>query len=372
MSSIATSPPEGERVFFPNLDGLRFLAFLLVYLQHGYGVPEVGGAGVAFFFVLSGFLITYLLLVEVDRRGRVDVIAFYVRRALRIWPLYFAVLTFAFLVYPALKTLAGLPGDLPRGSPALYVFFLANFDVIRMAGAGAGFTNVLWSVSVEEQFYVLWPLLLWVVPPRRFFALFLAVIAGSSTFRALHATEGPTLYFHSFSVVSDMAIGGLGAHVWRQFPRFRAAFTALPKLAIATGYVLGAWFFWMESPWTSYGRLAAGLVFLFIVMEQTFCLNSLFKMSRSAFLSEMGRYTYGLYMIHMIVLSFVGKALALYHVDTADPVSRWLWPSTGLLITILVAKASFLYFEAPFLRLKGRFSRISPAPRAGVAAEASN
>src|SRR6476660_5257777 len=103
------------KVFFPNLDGLRFFAFFLVYLQHAFGdllaeigqpgfwlgrlqtnVSGAGGIGVSFFFVLSGFLITYLILREIQLYGFLDVRAFYIRRSLRIWPLYYAVIIFGF------------------------------------------------------------------------------------------------------------------------------------------------------------------------------------------------------------------------------------------------------------------------------------
>src|SRR6516225_9567914 len=103
---IAPEPVTSKipKVFFPNLDGLRFIAFFMVFLQHGFAQPidklgaalglpttltrwphDTGGLGVSFFFVLSGFLITYLILTEVKSTGRLDVIAFYIRRTLRIW-----------------------------------------------------------------------------------------------------------------------------------------------------------------------------------------------------------------------------------------------------------------------------------------------
>src|SRR5688500_3290557 len=111
-----------EKIFFPNLDSLRSIAFLLVFFQHGFynffknfeGESYLtdrliaflflnGGSGVRIFFVLSGFLITYLILKEVRDNGKLNLGYFYLRRTLRIWPLYYAVVIFSFLVYPFLK-----------------------------------------------------------------------------------------------------------------------------------------------------------------------------------------------------------------------------------------------------------------------------
>ncbi len=355
--------PEAERVFFSNLDGLRFLAFFLVYLQHGFGVAYAAGAGVAFFFVLSGFLITYLILAEVDKRGSFDIWAFYIRRALRIWPLYFAVMAFAFLVYPMLKTAAGYSGYAQNGGPLLYLLFLGNFDVLRLpVGEGAGFTNVTWSVSIEEQFYLLWALLFRLVPPKRFLGIFLSVILISFGFRLLHANDDQTLYFHSLSVVSDMAIGGLAAYLWRQKAQLRSSFSAMPRSYILTIYAAGLLFFWAVSPWGPYARLVVAIFFALVVLEQNFCLHSPFKMSAAPLLSELGRYTYGLYMLHLIVLLALEKGLILLRIDAGSMPWRWFLPPLGLLLSIGVARISFLYFESPFLRVKDRFSRMAPAP----------
>ncbi|MCX6297258.1 MAG: acyltransferase, partial [Bacteroidetes bacterium] len=138
-----------SKIYFPNLDGLRFAAFLMVYLQHGFfnsikaldingtfyekliSVLCNGGIGVSIFFVLSGFLITYLILVESDLNGKLNVGYFYIRRTLRIWPLYFAVIIFVFLLYPYFKGLYGIAEN-TCNIPGYYFFFLSNFDVINI------------------------------------------------------------------------------------------------------------------------------------------------------------------------------------------------------------------------------------------------
>ncbi len=216
-----------DKVFFPNLDGLRFFAFLLVFLQHGFGNARnlsgidpsslilrpfiAGEAGVSFFFVLSGFLITYLILREISINGRVDIYAFYIRRALRIFPLYFLIVIWGTIVYSQLKTLFGFPGYVEFGNPLLYFLFLGNFDVININHngiPGAMSTNITWSVAIEEQFYLVWVTLFYGLKYRFYKYLFPSIVLGSLFFRFWFREDGAITYFHTFSVISDMAIGG--------------------------------------------------------------------------------------------------------------------------------------------------------------------
>ena len=163
-----------EKIFFPNLDGLRFLSFFSVFFFHIWVLmfdryrlsgptPWVvkflfqnGEIGVNFFFVLSGFLITYLLIQEKKITGKIHVANFYIRRILRIWPLFYVCILFGLVLYPLLKKVIG--GELfVVAHPWTYFVFLNNFDFLKN-GAPA-IISVLWSVAIEEQFYLVWPLL---------------------------------------------------------------------------------------------------------------------------------------------------------------------------------------------------------------------
>ncbi|MGH9759545.1 MAG: acyltransferase family protein, partial [Blastocatellia bacterium] len=293
-----------SRIFFPNLDGLRFCAFFLVYLSHGLLIGRLGDIGVSFFFVLSGFLITYLILAEVDATGSVDVKAFYIRRILRIWPLYYAVVVFAFLIYPALKHAAGFPGYIDTGKPLLYFAFLGNFDVINLgSGRGALSTNITWSVCIEEQFYLIWPLL-FLVAPRRFYKfIFPTVISLSLIFRLMHLDNGQVLYFHTLSVISDMAVGGLCAYLAINSPSFKAVLVEMPRKLIVSVYCVGLGLIALRSHLYEtpagrvFERLILGAFFAFIVLDQTFCRNSFLKMGRLTRISGLGRRSYGLYLL---------------------------------------------------------------------------
>jgi peptidoglycan/LPS O-acetylase OafA/YrhL len=128
-------------------------------------------------------LITYLILNEVILKARLDVRAFYMRRILRIWPLYYLVIAFAFIGYPLLSSLLGLRGS-ENGNPLYFVFFLSNFAAMHLKDAAGAMVGVtLWSVAVEEQFYVIWSLLFYFIRPRFYRYIFLAVILASAIFR---------------------------------------------------------------------------------------------------------------------------------------------------------------------------------------------
>src|SRR5271157_2250169 len=146
----------------PELDGLRGIAILAVLGAHT-GVPGFadggGGAGVTLFFVLSGYLITSLLLAERGRTGRVDLRAFYVRRALRLFPALAAVL----LVVAGLLAIGAMPATATANTDYRIVFagvvaYVANW--VAVAGQSIGMLGHCWSLAVEEQFYILWPTLL--------------------------------------------------------------------------------------------------------------------------------------------------------------------------------------------------------------------
>ena len=169
------TPKKQARVFFPNLDGLRFFAFFAVFLAHSfYSENEAvlsspihqqikqwnifGIYGVNFFFVLSGFLITYLLMAEEDRFKKIHIPAFYMRRVLRIWPLYYAIVFVGFVLFPIGKQLIGESPEL-QGNIWHYIFFINNYG----EPPGTAILGVLWSIAIEEQFYLFWPLLIGLV-----------------------------------------------------------------------------------------------------------------------------------------------------------------------------------------------------------------
>ncbi len=165
-------------VYFENLNGLRFIAAFLVIIHHieqfksimslpnYWSIPTIkilGGMGVNLFFVLSGFLITYLLYVEQKLMTTIDLKKFYIRRMLRIWPLYFIIVFSALFLFPTIKFLSisglniNLVSDHLVQKLILYVFFMPNL-VLVLYGI-IPFASQTWSIGVEEQFYLIWPVI---------------------------------------------------------------------------------------------------------------------------------------------------------------------------------------------------------------------
>jgi peptidoglycan/LPS O-acetylase OafA/YrhL len=367
-------------IFFPNLDGWRFVAFLAVFLVHCFHADfdyqkqttaytlvrfhlfRNGDLGVYFFFVLSGFLITYLLLKERELSGTIHVKSFYIRRALRIWPLYFFCVVFGFVLFPMLKRLFGeVPNE--TANPWWYLFFLGNFDLIRNGLPDSSVLGVLWSVSIEEQFYLVWPLLLFLTPPRHYPKIFLAVIGGSVLYRVFFHGY-PDRELNTFCVISDMAVGGLSAWLVINSKRFLSFIENLRRPVIALLYViLATLFFFRQHIFVGdflviLERALTGSLFGLIILEQNFARHSFFKMKNFRRATKLGKYAYGLYCLHFIGLLIqirIGKLFGF--------TSQW-WillfgPLMGLALTIGIALASYHLYEVRFLRLKDKFAFIT-------------
>lgn len=376
------------RIFFPNLDGLRFISFFVVFLYHGhlsifsylkdaqpqlYSVVEFicqhGNLGVNFFFVLSGFLITYLLIKEKEFTGRVHVPNFYIRRILRIWPLYYLCVIVGFIGFAMLKNMSGEP-LVENANPWYYIFFGANFDIMHTwpEKPDALLLSVLWSVAVEEQFYLTWPLILSIVPLKQFRFVFPAIMLFSLVFRAMHTGDNDyefaVRYFHTFSVIGDMALGGLFAYLVSYENRFKSFITEMPKYLIALLYALtlGVTLFkdFIFTPgWpVVFERIVIAFLFGLIILEQNYAKHSLFKMGRFTTISKLGIYTYGLYCLHFLGLYFAIKFMNILHLNGSISWVAFLMIVAALLISVVISLMSYHMYEKWFLKLKDKFAFI--------------
>lgn len=370
-----------KNIFFPNLDGLRFFCFLSVFLFHGFysSNPEItnspahlfiktklfvnGNLGVNFFFVLSGFLITYLLLEEQAIQGKIDVAKFWVRRILRIWPLYFFCVFFGFIIFPLLKSYFGqTPNE--TAAPIYYLTFLNNFDFIRNGPPDASVLGVLWSIAIEEQFYFVWPLLLILIPEKHYPKLFIVILAISWTFRALNHNSFLNEY-HTLSCMGDLTIGALGAYYcriqrWRlQIENWSKGFISLIYLSFFILFFFRRQLLFQHPVIEIFERSIIAANILFIILEQNFSKNSLFKLSRLTRISKLGTISYGLYCLH-----FIGILIAI-NLSQKLQLNKSIWTiifvetPAALVITIAISKFSFAFYERPFLRLKEKFAYIS-------------
>lgn len=379
------------KIYFPNLDGLRFIAFFAVFVNHAlvclsYGNKNPyfnyvrdrfllsGDLGVNLFFVLSGFLITYLLLKEKELYGKINIPHFYLRRILRIWPVYFLVVGLCLLVFPLFKDYFSdsfpISVSTDQLNPWLYVGFLGNFDYIYH-----GITNVLigvlWSVSVEEQFYLFWPLIIAFIPRKYLLAVFISIIAGSTAFRFFCSNGGNEmiLRYHSFSSVSDLATGAVLAFLCTN-QAFIDKIKNMPRLLIVFAYIL----FFAIIPFRRliwkfglyYVHVASILpvilsaFFAFFILEQNYAEKSFYKLHKFRFISSLGRYTYGMYCYHMLAFFFVLYLFDYWDVDVVRE-NKYVFSLevfVSLLVTILFARISYQLIERKFLSLKKRFASI--------------
>jgi peptidoglycan/LPS O-acetylase OafA/YrhL len=378
-----------EKIFFPNLDGLRFISFFLVFLYHTYmtffnnirdASPDAydyiqrlfqnGNLGVNFFFVLSGFLITYLLIKEREYTGRIHVPNFYVRRILRIWPLFYLCVFIGFIIFPLVKKFMGQPAH-EIANPIYYFVFANNFDFMHSwpEKPDATLLSVLWSVAVEEQFYLTWPVILSLVPYKFYKFVFPAIMLLSLVFRAFHSdfTEGDyaVRYFHTFSLIGDMALGGLFAYLCSSENKFKRFIINLNRLQIAMIYLgaiavtlFKADLFDQNAFTLTIERMVISFFYGMIILEQNYAKRSFFKMSRFRLMSKLGIYTYGLYCLHLlgflvadIVITKAGFNKTSFAVAVSGSV-------IALIFSIVISLASYHLYEKWFLRLKDKFAFI--------------
>ena len=371
-----------KRIYFENLDGLRFLCFLSVFFFHSFHTEYAdireskiyhvvkwdifgnGNLGVNFFFVLSGFLITFLLIEEKKLNGQISLRKFWIRRVLRIWPLFYFCVFFGFVIFPFLKQLFGqIPNE--TANPFYYLIFLNNFDFIKKGLPDSSVLGVLWSIAVEEQFYLIWPIILFLFPVKKLWIPFTVIMVINLVFRA-HYNYYQMHEFHTISCIGDMTIGAIGAWLVNESQKFKERITNLSKAEIIVIYLLFAGIFFFRDELLIvnptiriFERIFIAVCILFIILEQTFARHSFFKMSDFKTISKLGVITYGLYCLH-----FIGILLAISITKKAG-INTTIWQvffietPLALLLSIFISKLSYRYYETPFLKLKDRFAFIT-------------
>lgn len=313
-----------------------------------------------FFFVLSGFLIIYLLFAEKEKSGRNNILKFYLRRTLRIWPLYFGIVLFSFYVVPVLFSFAGKSFYEPAGIYS-YLFFFANFEMIKGIIPYSPMLAVLWSIAIEEQFYLFCPVLFSLFFKRIQWVL-LALIIFSIGFRTLYIHNERIIYMHTFSILSDFAIGGLMAYFSFYRTKLFHTIASMSKFWISTVYLIilivlcGYNFFFQSYLSVIFERTILGVLFVFILFEQTFCTHSFYKAGSIKMFSWLGKISYGLYCFHPLAIK-VSKDILLQFNFLYQPVQYMIvLPILALSLTILGAWLSYTFYEKWFLQWKEKFS----------------
>lgn len=377
MTPESNKPADtAERVYFPNLNGLRFIAAFLVIIHHVEQIKSlydiknnwksnfvqlIGEQGVVLFFVLSGFLITYLMLEEEKQTRTIRVGNFYLRRILRIWPLYFFIVFLALAVLPHIP-LFSLPGygqDVVYRNLStkilLFVFFLPNM-VAAVAGV-VPYASQTWSIGTEEQFYLIWPLLMKYIKKYRI-ALMLVIIFGYIlTARFLWSSHSDFLpnkyYINAFWLLFNidcMAIGGLLAILLFTQSRYLKIFRN--NLVFYASLLLVSYMLYNGVVIQHIPKEPYALLFGIIILNFASNPNLHFNLEAGIF-KYLGKISYGLYMYHPIAIVLTVH-LAMW---TRLTNNIFIYPMS-VIFSVLLAGLSYKYFESYFLRFKLQYSTI--------------
>ncbi|MBI4500227.1 MAG: acyltransferase [Gemmatimonadetes bacterium] len=389
-TSVEGHPP--ARQHLPVLDGLRGVAILLVLLTHAVALPlepattgldvwahaiaRVGWTGVDLFFVLSGFLITGILLDTRDEPRRWS--RFYARRALRIFPLYYGVLIAIFVVLPRLVAWSEPQYHTLQANQTWYWAYAVNFLEVVSHGKGVPLNTVhFWSLSIEEQFYIFWPFVVWACRPKTLFKIGAVVLILGLTARIWLMVANPLGYDNAAWVITPVRLDGLmmGA-VLAVAARSKGGLPRLRELAwpAAIGGMLAIALIGIAhrgfvSPDPVVGTIGLPLLaFTYgavLVLALTARPGDLIDRAlRGKMIRSWGRYSYGVYVFHYLIIGALlwNPRLAFYQHESA-----WLGGSklpAVLLFALLAAALSFgvawvsyNVYERRFLSLKRYFER---------------
>jgi peptidoglycan/LPS O-acetylase OafA/YrhL len=355
--------------YIPQFDGLRGLAILLVLIGHsGFlealphaGMLEYARFGVDLFFVLSGFLITGILT---DSKGSRHYFRnFYARRALRIWPLYYLVLFVAFVVVPLFE-----PAMRPTAAgvwPA-FVFYVQNIALVHRDTYPFGL-GATWSLAVEEQFYLTWPLLVFLLK-KRTLAIFsvLLVVVSLSLRLSFHFHGAPLGFVHFFTLsrLDAIALGSLAA-LWLRSPsctfvRWRIRAYQFLGFGVA-GTILARILMHRNSSIIGYTFLAIAFTGLLGISLTSDPRSSLLGRSLSAhWLRYIGRISYGIYLLHYPLFILWARFVDTLGFYRAHKMAGNLLAFVGqIALATIAASISWRFFEEPILRLKELFPSAS-------------
>ncbi|HRG58901.1 MAG TPA: acyltransferase [Bacteroidia bacterium] len=388
---------ENNKVYFPGLNGLRFFAAFAVVVTHielvkhfqGYPtlwvehtsseltfknilqkiVFQAGGLGVYFFFVLSGFLITFLLLTEKAQTGTVAVKKFYWRRILRIWPLYYFIVILGFFVIPYITT--GGFNFTNKELNANYGTNLLLYLIIFPNIAHAIYNPVplisqTWSIGVEEQFYLIWPVL--AKKAKNIFKMLVVVFLVMVGIKVLililfklgygNRTLEIFKKFMAMSKIECMTIGGMGAYLLFNYKeKFKSIVyhpLVLPMSLIAIPILI----LFTPNSIQDGIHLVYSVIFLFIIANISGNPNSFLKLENKTY-NFLGKISYSIYMYHFMLIPamfYLFKKIGIFPSNEFVPQLLMYVSITG--ISILVSWLSFNYFEGWFLKLKSKYTII--------------
>ncbi len=389
-TGLTTSSIQGHTPYWPELNGVRTIAFLMVFIFHKSKIPGKGILfdilnaftskfffGVDLFFVLSGFLITYLLLNERKNTGNISLQAFYLRRTLRIWPMYFLAVSISAILYSFGYFLNDGGVDYLKHLSVTYapfLLFVGNFSLILNKCQICDFTDPLgrmctalllplWSLCVEEQFYLIWPIVVKWATAKALIRTALSLVIAALALRialwsfAMKDHNYLIYYFNSACSVDALMLGGTLAILRIHFEDILKSFNRfLIPAALVSGSLIVATFYAFAQ--AEIDSLPMVFVMTFLPLLMTVFLHCIMqvkwlqKLFAAPPLANFGKYTYSAYLFHYVVICAVNQVFLkqFLHITT---LSHYLYIfSISLFITFILARCAWQFIEIPCLKLR--------------------
>lgn len=385
MSETSLKKENKPSVYFPGLNGLRFFAAFAVILTHLELLKDQqhlknlwknpfffnsGGLGVYFFFVLSGFLITFLLLAEQKATGTVGVKEFYLRRVFRIWPVYYLLVLVAFFILPQIEFLH-IPWlqkffyDDYWFKFVLYCLLLPNlalamYPAIPHAGQS-------WSIGVEEQFYILWP---WMVKKAgnvfKAILVFTGIVLLIKVIVLLLALKNPDLEWLkqlkklvAMSKFESMSIGAIGALILFEKKEYWLKWVYLPVTQALCYLMIPVLMFFTPAFIQDGIHLVYSVIFLIIILNVCSNPGSFLRLTHPL-IDYLGKISYGIYMYHMIVVVLCIQVCKRIFPNWTGPelLPNIVLYFSATLLTFMISALSYELFEKKFIRMKEKFSKV--------------
>lgn len=362
-----------NKQYFHGLDVVRFIAAFMIVIDHGYfvwqgalgqqDVPATNvvqkylinfvhnfGFGVDIFFLISGFLISYLLQEEKVKYGKIDIKNFYIRRILRIWPMYYLLIIIGII----------LPRYSHSGDIHLIpnLFFFGNFDTMYHGWSNTG-TNHLWSICIEEHFYLVFPFLAAFLSSDKLKKALLLLITGAIVFRILTLINVQDswmrLSLHTFSRVDTILLGAYLGILYQEgtikvvnTSRFFVGILSFVLVFLLCTDDIGLFTnaFLVGLRKYSYVGIVAILVGTYLFHPQAA------SWSKKTPLHYLGKASYSIYMIHPIIIEVFAFVFKRFHIH-----STYLFLITISALTIVLSICTYEGIEKPILRLKKRFEK---------------
>jgi peptidoglycan/LPS O-acetylase OafA/YrhL len=360
---IATPP---NRSYYPALDGLRGVASLLVVIYHNFDFIKnyffFGWLGLDIFFVLSGFLITDILLNTVGKKNYLR--NFYVRRVLRVFPLYYLGLVFFLIILPRIPNIPIRIDYFVDNQVWLWTYLENWLYIFKPSNQDA--LNHLWSLAVEEQFYLIWPLIILLLRKPKYILIFISLVllftVGLRYWVWVNQFEKLAYYnLYTFTRIDGICIGVMVACLQKINLKFLGKNTALIVFIFAG---LNFLFYFFNKKYNfSFPYLAIvgyttfamifGLLIYDIVNGGTKFITTIFNIAP---LKLIGRISYGCYIIHWPLYLLIGPSLARWSTKNLPFISSHFFASaTATILAYIIGYLSYRYFEMRFLVLKKHF-----------------